>query len=523
MVAALLSIQLIDLIFMGSDEAVDHEIAAPRASSLIESLRGVGYSAQTAIADIVDNCISAGARNVWIQFSFDGPSSSVTILDDGSGMSETALRQAMVLGSTSPRDARMPNDLGRFGLGLKTASFSQCRCLTVASRQNGVIAVRRWDLDQIVRAGSDDWRLMIGPRTGSERHLALLDEISTGTLVLWQDVDRLAPEARGGGRRANDAFLDVIEDVEQHLSMVFHQFLAGQEPDLRVFINGRRIQAWDPFMTRRSNPTPTERIPAGSGVVELQGFVLPHKDQLSEEAIQLGGGPQGWAAQQGFYIYRNRRMLVAGGWLGLGEPRAWTMEEPYRLARLRVEFDNEADVDWDIDVKKSIARPPRPLRPRLMALASIVRERARRVFAHRGNYGRRIVVPDMVPAWECSSTRAPRYRINRKHPSIVQAIEAANGGGSEVETALALIEATVPIERIWLDTTERGKVPEQQVGGEVPPALLGVGRSMLLHWTNKLGLTTEQALEQLRVTDPFHNYPSIIDLLSLGSTSETKP
>lgn len=520
---ALLSIQLIDLVCIGSDTTVDHEIAAPRASSLVESLRGVGYSAQTAIADIVDNCISAGARTVWIQFSFDGPASTVTILDDGSGMSEAGLRQAMVLGSRSPRDARMSNDLGRFGLGLKTASFSQCRCLTVASRQNGSTAVRRWDLDQIVRAGSDDWRLMIKPRTGSERHLAPLDNISSGTLVLWEDVDRLAPEARGGGRRADDAFLDVVEAVEQHVSMVFHQFLAGQWPDLRIFINGRRIQAWDPFMTVKSNPTPTERIPAGSGVVELQGFVLPHKDQLSEQAIQLGGGPQGWAAQQGFYIYRNRRMLVAGGWLGLGEPRAWTMEEPYRLARLRVEFDNEADVDWDIDVKKSIARPPRPLRPRLMALASIVRDGARRVFAHRGSYGRRIIVPDLVSAWECRSESVPRYRINRQHPSVIQAIEAANGRGSEVETALALIEATVPIERIWLDTTERGEVSEQQVGTEAPPALLGVGQSMLSHWTNKLGLTTEQALERLRVTDPFHNYPSILDLLSLGSTSETEP
>jgi hypothetical protein len=510
-----LSNRFCSIIHAWNDENMDHEIAAPRASSLVASLRGVGYSAQTAIADIVDNSVSAGARSVWLQFSFDGPGSTVSILDDGRGMSEDELRQAMVLGAKSPLEERDSSDLGRFGLGLKTASFSQCRCLTVASRKAGRTSVRRWDLDQIVRGQADDWRLMIGPRAGSEMHVALLKSLSTGTLVLWEDVDRLTAGTPANDRRAEDSFLDVVGKIEEHLAMVFHQFLGGQGPELQIFINGRRIKPWDPFMTAKANPTPTEVIPAGAGVVGLQGFVLPHKDQLSEDEIRSGGGPEGWAAQQGFYIYRNRRLLVAGGWLGLGEPRAWTMEEPYRLARLRVEFGTEADIDWEIDVKKSVARPPRSLRPRLTALAEIVRDRARRVFAHRGTYGRRSVVPDMVPAWvTAAGSGSPRYRVNRGHAAIAQAIAAAGSHAAHVEAALTIIEATVPIERIWLDTADQGEVAAVQPEAEVPPALLNIGRSMLSHWTNKLGLTIDQALERLQATDPFHNYPGIADLLS---------
>lgn len=504
---------------------MNYEIAAPRASALVESLRGVGYSTQTAVADLVDNSISAGARSVRVQFAFDGPASTITLLDDGRGMTERELRHAMTLGARSPLEARDVADLGRFGLGLKTASFSQCRCLTVASRRDGNTSVRRWDLDEIAQSGTDEWRLMNGARAGSERHLDLLDGLDTGTLVIWEAVDRLTTGTREDDRRAEDLFLDVVEAVERHLAMVYHQFLEPSSSGLRIFVNGRRVRAWDPFMTARSAPTPTEAIPSNSGTVELQGFVLPHKDQLSEAEFVSGGGPEGWAAQQGFYVYRSRRLLVAGGWLGLGEPRAWTMEEPYRLARIRVEFGNNGDHEWEIDVKKSVARPPRWLRPRMTSLAALVREQARRVFAHRGSYGPRAAITDLIPAWEAGGgTASNRYRINRKHPVIARAVEAAGDGAQAVREALSVIEASVPVERIWLDTAERGEVSEPTTEAEVPPFLVAVARSLVAHWIVKHGLTVQQAIDRLAATDPFQNYPAILRLVrpADGSTETTE-
>ena len=139
---------------------------------MIESLRGVGYSLETAIADLVDNSIAAGARNAWLDFHFEGPNSWFTLLDDGRGMDADGLRLAMTVGGRSPLETRTAKDLGRFGMGLKTASFSQCRVLTVASRQaHGETSVRRWDLDYIARPEVNEWRLLLDAAEGSAPHL----------------------------------------------------------------------------------------------------------------------------------------------------------------------------------------------------------------------------------------------------------------------------------------------------------------------------------------------------------------
>src|SRR5262249_14738085 len=150
-----------------------------------------------------------------------------------------------------------------------------------------------------------------------------------------------------------------------------------------------RIGSWDPFM--ESHPatirTPVETIPHDSGAIFIQGFVLPHRDKLLPKDMEHGAGPSGWNAHQGFYVYRNRRMLVGGGWLGLGSGKLWTQEEHYRLARIQVDIPNSQDLEWQIDIKKSTARPPVWLRDRLKSLAERVRAQAREVFAHRGSYG----------------------------------------------------------------------------------------------------------------------------------------
>src|SRR4051794_3158509 len=164
----------------GSDGA---EIVPPNAAAMIESMRAFGYSPATAIADLVDNSITAGARTIDVRLHWAGTASWGSIADDGHGMSETGLRSAMTLGSRSPRDDRAADDLGRFGLGLKTASFSQCRSLTVASRTAATgINVRRWDLDEVARTG--EWRLLTTPPPGDADGLRFIGDDS-GTVVLW--------------------------------------------------------------------------------------------------------------------------------------------------------------------------------------------------------------------------------------------------------------------------------------------------------------------------------------------------
>jgi hypothetical protein len=214
-------------------------------------------------------------------------------------------------------------------------------------------------------------------------------------------------------------------------------------------------------------------------------------------------------------VYRNRRLLVAGDWLGLGTPRAWTKEEPYKLARLRLDFDSSADEAWTIDIKKSVARPPGSLVPKLTALANQVRVRARQVFAHRGDYGPRAPIEQLVRAWLPTTTEAGvRYRINRDHAVVRLALDEPSH--ASVERALALAEDTVPVQRIWLDTLEQLDAPPP----EAPSAELEtMARALLEHLVRRVGLSVDEARRRLSVTDPFHAFPDIVSKLSLGSDS----
>ncbi len=280
----------------------------PKASAMTEALRGLGYTAAGALADIIDNSISASADQVQLLFFWDGPASRIVVVDNGQGMDDAELERAMRFGERSPLDARTAQDLGRFGLGLKTASFSQCRRLTVASRKGGETHCLRWDLDVLAASEDGGWHLLEGPDSGVEPILGLLNATSSGTLVLWELLDRLVPSGF-----AEQDFLDLMDKIEGHLAMVFHRFLGGDCPRLNLTINGRPVAPWDPFLA--SHPatwsSPVDRLAVDLGTIEVQCHVLPHKDRLSAHEYLSCAGPDGWTAQQGFYVYRNERLLGA--------------------------------------------------------------------------------------------------------------------------------------------------------------------------------------------------------------------
>jgi hypothetical protein len=486
---------------------------------MIESLRGLGYSASTAIADLVDNCISAGARKVDIRFQWDGPNSTIRILDNGCGMDDSELDKAMRLGERNPLDSRSAKDLGRFGLGLKTASFSQCRRLTVCSRRAGASSCLRWDLDSLARSEGDGWYLLEGPHEGSEHFFQPLDTQVSGTIVLWELLDRMVT----AGFCEQD-FLDLMDRVEQHLAMVFHRYLGGPVPRLEIAINNAVIRPWDPFLTghQATWSSPVEQIQTPSGPVQIQGHVLPHKDRLDPALHVSAAGPDGWTAQQGFYIYRNERLLLAGSWLGLGQGRAWSKEEAFRLARIRVDIPNTADADWRIDIRKSVARPPVSIRSRLARLAEDTRERARRVFANRG-VATRGPGQQLEQAWRVErSTSGIKYRVDRNHPAIQCVLEDAGHLLPAIKAMLSVIEETVPVQRIWLDTTEGQETPRNGYSGEPPAEVTLVLKVMFKNLIQRRGLTPEQARQRLLQTEPFQNYPGLVGELSESSLGESE-
>lgn len=484
--------------------------APPRAGTMIEALRGLGYDTSTALADILDNSIAAGSRCIRIDFEWEGLGPRVLVRDDGAGMSPVELECAMRLGERDPRAARRDDDLGRFGLGLKTASFSQCRRLTVVSRKDDVTSCLRWDLDEIVAGGGNDWELLEGPAAGSEDLPGLLPAERSGTLVAWEVLDRLATP----GFTPKD-LLNLIDRVERHLSMTFHRYI--EAPDrLRLLINGRELLPWDPFLESHADTwsSPEERVATSVGEVVVRAHVLPHRDRLSAAEHDLAAGPDGWTAQQGFYVYRQQRLLLGGSWLNLGQRRRWMKEEAHRLARIRVDIGNSGDEAWRIDVRKSVARPPTEVRPRLTDLAEDTRERARRVFAWRGRLLSRRTAEPVVQAWTSRSTRSGvRYVISEQHPAVAAVLEQAGPLLPQVLAMLRVIAETVPVQRIWLDTAESRETPRTGFA-DVPTAeLLQVLDVVYRNLVERNGLSPAAARQRLMATEPFDGHPAVVAAL----------
>jgi hypothetical protein len=490
--------------------------APPRAGAMLEALRGLGYSTGSAVADIIDNSIAAGATCVELIFKWDGVGSKIVMLDDGRGMDDQELERAMTLGNKSPLDARDPTDLGRFGMGLKTASFSQCRRLTVASKKHDSLSCLRWDLDELERDPEAGWMLLEGPAPDSLQLLGYLDARLSGTLVIWEAMDRIVTKAF-----TPDHFNDLIDEVKLHLGMVFHRIIGGARPRLRLSLNGSAVQPWDPFMMGHpAKPweSPVEKRFTEYGQIAIQCHVLPHKDRLTPDDFGRNAGPAGWSAQQGFYVYRNDRLLLAGGWLGLGQGRAWNREEAFRLARIRLDIPNTADSDWKIDIRKSTAKPPVALRPWLTKLAEDTRERARRVFAYRAGPQTRTSASTINLAWRAESTQSGmKYRLDETHPAIAAVLEASTEHMGLVRAMLRVIEETVPVQRIWLDTAEAKDTPRVGFSGEPPSEVQIVLATLFRDMVLRKGMSEDLARRALSTTEPFQDYPAAIAALRMDS------
>ncbi len=484
---------------------------------MLESLRGLGYGPATALADIVDNSIAAGADNVAIQLEWAESESWVRIVDDGDGMDDAELETGMRLGARDSRSERAASDLGRFGLGLKTASFSQARRLTVASRRSGgPIVCLRWDLDLIGHESGAEWLLFEGPAPGSEHLLVALAQMEHGTIVLWEKLDRIVTD----GFTAND-MIELVDRVEAHLAMTFHRLLDGLQPELRLLLNGRPVKPWDPFLMghpSKALESPEYRIHHTKGVT-AQCHVLPHRDMLKPAEQEVAAGPRGWTQQEGFYVYRNRRLLLAGGWLGLGTGgKPWLRDEAHRLARIRLDIPNSADAEWKINVLKSTASPPVRLRAQLCRIASETRETARRVFAHRGHM--MPVMGDRSDAvkevWQVRrSAHGTSYRITRDHDLVASILERAGPLKPDILVLLRLIEETVPVQRIWLDTAEDKEIPRTGFAGASEGEVRETLSSMFEALVKFRGLSPTEARERLGRTSPFDRHLDIVSTLEL--------
>lgn len=478
--------------------------AEPLASAMIETFRAIGYSLETAVADIIDNSISAGAKNIWIDRIWDGGRSVITIKDDGRGMNDEEIQHALRPGYQNPNDERDIRDLGRFGLGLKTASFSQCRKVSVLSkRKGGNPEYWSWDLDYV--AETNKWNLIHWLPVGYEN---TLDGLDSGTLVIWSDLDRVvSPDTITGDESSHEKFSGDLDKVKRHLEMTFHRFL--EDGDFKLWWCGNPVRPWDPFCTGETctQPFPDDHIQGG---ITVKGFVLPHQKSFSsEQAYKSAEGIQGWSAQQGFYVYRGKRLLLAGNWLKL-----FKKEEPYKLVRIRIDIPNTQDKNWKIDIKKSQAYPPAKCREQLFSYAQRVRNTGLEVYKHRGRVIRERSGTDWQPLWlERRKDNQWFFEINRDNELVKSLKEMARANPDKAfNLLLKLIEESIPVSSIYARESSSEEPMKEPFVGIDRENLMPVAKTIYQNYVAG-GMTADSAKELLLSQEPFNLYEDIIDAL----------
>jgi hypothetical protein len=479
-------------------------VAVPEAASMIETFRAIGYSLETAIADIIDNSISANAKNIYVSRLWRGGKSVITIKDDGEGMNSSEIIQAMRPGAQNPLSDRSETDLGRFGLGLKTASFSQCRKLSVLSkRKDEAPAFWSWDLDYV--AQSDKWELL---QWIPEEFTNELDSLPSGTLIVWSDLDRvLPPQTAETDDSAKRKFSGSLDKVKNHIAMTFHRFI--EDKAIKIFWGENEIPAWNPFCPNESKTQeqPTESI---NGGVKMKGYVLPHKNNFSsEQAYKKAEGMHGYPAQQGFYVYRGKRLLLAGDWLGL-----FRKEEHYKLVRILIDLPNKLDTEWQIDIKKSKAYPPAVCREQLESYAKSVRTIGSEVYRHRGKILKQRAGQNFQPLWlEKKKDSKWSFVVNREH-LIIQDLKSLTKEKPEqaIENLLKFLEEAIPTKTIYINEAQ-GEETQKTPFSDVDTNL--IKEMLVLMYRNQIaqGKTPAQAKAQLKRQEPFNNYEDLIEEL----------
>lgn len=408
----------------------------PEAKLLLASLRSVGYTEETAIADIVDNCISAKAQHIDIIFEID--KKQILILDDGIGMASEDLIENMRIGSSDPLKQRDDTDLGRFGMGMKTAAFSLGKKLTVVTRFEESTSNATWDLDRIPEIG---WNLIIEENKTITELLSKLGE--QGTIVCIDNLDRVIGSL--DETKARKKFYKIAEKIEKHLALIFHRFI--EEDGLVIRINGNDIRPWNPFVINNSatQELADETVWSDDGTSEvvIQPYVLPHRTKFaSDDDYQDAGGAKGWNYHQGVYVYRNRRLIICGTWFD------YIKKEPaYNLARIKIDISSISDEDWKIDIKKSTASLPGYVRDTVERAIDICTEASARVYNSRGSYSKfNVSAPNLNYVWE-QRKKNGRYsfHINRKHSLLTEIKKHLDKDGIATLSAyLALVENFAP-------------------------------------------------------------------------------
>lgn len=483
----------------------------PKAKFLMGSMRHMGYSFADAIADVMDNSVSANATTIRLLFPVNSENIYVGILDDGHGMSKQELFRAMCYGSQANEKERGENDLGRFGLGMKSASLSQCRKMTVVSKKDGEMSAYRWDYDEITSQGQrGDWAVLeLNDAEISQQYCySEIAALEHGTLVLWEDFDGLY---KSSGGRIYEALTRNRNYLLDHLPLIYHRFIS--EDGLKIFVNYEELKALDPFLVNRSDCSwgtirqPLTDSKGHEHFVEITPYKLPFVTEMSDAEQHLIGGADKMSKMQGYFIYRGRRLIRYGTWFGT--PR----HEVSKYARVKVDIPNCMDDIWKVDVMKRNAEIPTELAKLLeKTIGSLIAKSTRQTKFR----GRKVTAPDekQVYVWDRIESRQDyfSYKINRSNCFIQSVLDQLEDSQkTAVELMLQQIENNIPIHQMHLDHDDNHidrAVEDDQLNNLFEQA------AMVIDWQVFKGTALAQAVKTVMDCEQFRNNPDLQKLIN---------
>ncbi len=424
-------------------------VKEPPAKTLITGIRAIGYNFSTAVADIIDNSISAKATRIDIITDVTDATSYVAFLDNGCGMSYDELENAMLLGSNRESRADSELELGRFGLGLKSASLSQCREFTVVSKVADSINAIMFDLNLIEAENKWNLRVLDEEEIQAVQNADKLMQYPSGTLVVWKKFDKIENRAK----KYEDSFREAVAESKRHVELVFHRYYLTHE----IYFNFRRIEKRDPFLcgsAPRQQTGHTERLYVNGKSMSVTPYTLPFWNTITDEEKALLGYPKSIYDDQGFYLYRNKRLISWGSWLRMG-----LKSEQNKLARVQVDVPSSLDSIWMLDVKKSSAKIPDVIREELRASVRDSFVRSKKTVRFPGLKEQQAENKVWIRTVNMHDGTV-QYTVNRDNPLVTELFENLGKGESRLlEVLLSQIETLFPKYSILNDHTDSLKIP----------------------------------------------------------------
>lgn len=474
-----------------------------KAEIIMDSMRSMGYTFEAALADVIDNSITAYAKNITVYFPVSADDCFVCICDDGHGMDSNELFDAMCYGSDVQKHIGEDRDLGRFGLGLKAASLSQCKKMTVVSKKNSKYSAFCWDID-LVKVEKNWTILELNQNEIKELpRIEYLDDKESGTVVIWKDFDVIE-------KSSGDVFssLDIEKDkCSQYLSLIFHRFLNDKE--IEIFINNYKLSGLDPFLEnhpktsmRKKIPLPIEDSKGIERFVEITPYVLPFQKDLTKKDKALVGGYENLRTKQGFYVYRNKRLIIYGTWFGMPK------NELTKHARIKVDIPNTLDDIWSIDIKKQNAVIPKKISNQIRRSV----EEAMDIAVKRQKYRGRLENIDdkYVYIWDRKKFNDKYiYKINRESviADFMEGIELDDAVLERMDMIFKNIENSIPYQQIYLDMSGNEIVSEEELKRK--QEVLEDAEFIVETKLKKNRNCLDEILEKLFIMEPYCKYPEL--------------